>query len=65
MKNRYGSDGITYNVESNLSNGDIVFKGEFDDTQEYKSSKESSSNNSINNNEKEILLSKFKDFVIE
>ena len=32
MKNRYGGDGMTYNVDIDIDRGNFVFKEEFDDT---------------------------------
>lgn len=64
MKNRYGSDGQTYDMEINITTGDFIILGEYDDTEEYKEVKKENPRE-VRKDERELLLSKFKDFKIE
>jgi len=62
MKNRYGADGMTWNVDMDTSKGWITFNDKFDDTFEPKTKKVIGE---VDIKEKEILLEKFKSFKIE
>jgi len=61
QKNRYGPDGMTYNMNIDTSYGGFEFLDEYDDVESFK--KESP--NVVSRPEKEILLEKFKSFIIE
>jgi replicative DNA helicase len=67
MKNRYGSDGMTWNMKADLSMGHFEILGEYDDTEEYKDQNNKPKNDyqKVQKEEKEILLEKFKSFKIE
>jgi hypothetical protein len=67
MKNRYGSDGMTWNMKADLSMGHFEILGEYDDTEEYQNQPEKPKNdyNKVQKEEKELLLEKFKNFKIE
>jgi len=64
MKNRYGGDGNSYNVNIDTETGTFFITGEYDDTEEYKEVKKENPRE-VRKDEKELLLSKFKDFKIE
>jgi len=64
MKNRYGSDGQTYDMEINIKTGEFIILGEYDEDEEYKT-KPKTNPNEVQKEEKELLLSKFKSFKIE
>jgi len=65
QKNRYGPDGMTYNVEIDTSYGEFIFGEEYDDTEEYKPKPKSTNPRDIQQEEKEVLLSRFQSFKIE
>lgn len=65
MKNRYGSDGQTYDMEINIKTGEFIVLGEYDEDDEYeKQPQQKHDPNIIQKDEKELLLSKFKSFEI-
>lgn len=64
MKNRYGSDGQTYDMEINIKTGEFIILGEYDDEEEYKEQPKQNPRE-VQKEEKELLLSKFKDFKID
>lgn len=67
MKNRYGGDGMTWNVKTDLSNGHFTVLGEYDDTEEYREQKEKPKpfKSEITSDDKEILVEKLKSFTVE
>lgn len=67
QKNRYGPDGMTYNVNINTGNGHIEVLDEYDDTEEYKSSTPSTPTTfgGITSSEKGNLKNIFQNFVLE
>lgn len=64
MKNRYGGDGMTWNVKADLSNGHFEILNEYDEEQEAKEEPKKHFNE-VDKGEKELLLEKFKSFKIE
>jgi len=67
QKNRYGPDGMTYNVNIDTSCGHIEVLGEYDDTEDYKSQQSSqpSTFGGISNSEKGNLKNLFQNFTLE
>jgi hypothetical protein len=65
QKNRYGPDGMTYNMNIDTSYGEFIFLDEYDDTADYMPEKSKQNNREIVGEEKELLLSKFKSFKFE
>jgi hypothetical protein len=67
QKNRYGPDGMTYNVNIDTGNGHIEVLDEYDDTEEYKSSSPSTPTTygGITSNEKGNLKNIFQNFKLE
>lgn len=67
QKNRYGPDGMTYNVNIDTSCGHIEVLGEYDDTEDYKSQQSSQTNTfgGISNSEKGNLKNLFQNFSLE
>jgi len=65
MKNRYGSDGQTYDMEINIKTGEFIILGEYDEEEEYRKEEPKQPYNQIQKEEKEILLEKFHSFKIE
>lgn len=65
MKNRYGPDGMTYNMDIDIDMGNFTITGEYDDTEEYKSPKKDTSNSVFKSDEKALLLNKLSNFKIE
>jgi replicative DNA helicase len=59
MKNRYGMDGMTYQVDIDTSTGKIELKGEFDEDSDEAPSNSSSGFSTINSLDKEIMRKKF------
>lgn len=64
QKNRYGPDGMTYNMNIDTSYGAFEFLDEYEDTEEYKPEKKINKQEA-QPEEKKLLLSKFKDFKFE
>lgn len=67
QKNRYGPDGMTYNVNIDTSCGHIEVLDEYDDTEDYKNqqSQQKSSFGGISDNEKGNLKNLFQNFSLE
>jgi len=67
QKNRYGPDGMTYNVNIDTSCGHIEVLGEYDDTEDYKSQQSPQTNTfgGISNSEKGNLKNLFQNFTLE
>lgn len=67
MKNRYGADGMTYNMSINTEIGGITFLEEYSEGDEEKDIQKEKRKlpNDIEDYEKTILKDKFKDFEIE
>jgi replicative DNA helicase len=67
QKNRYGPDGMTYNVNIDTSCGHIEVLGEYDDTEDYKNQQSSqpSTFGGISNSEKGNLKNLFQNFSLE
>lgn len=67
QKNRYGPDGMTYNVNIDTSCGHIEVLGEYDDTEEYKNPSPQNKNSfgGISDNEKNNLKNMFQNFTLE
>jgi replicative DNA helicase len=59
MKNRYGMDGMTYQVDIDTSTGKIELKGEFDEDSDEAPSNSSSGFSTITSLDKEIMKKKF------
>lgn len=65
MKNRYGGDGMTYNVDIDIDMGNFKITGEYDDEEDYKSQpKPKTSFNEVSPSDKELLVEKLKSFQI-
>lgn len=64
QKNRYGPDGMTYNMNIDTSFGGFEFLDEYDDVESFKTPQKSKNPNEVQKEEKELLLSKFKSFEI-
>jgi len=67
QKNRYGPDGMTYNVNIDTSCGHVEVLGEYDDTEDYKSQQSSQTNTfgGISNIEKNNLKNLFQNFSLD
>mgnify|MGYP003631182343 FL=1 len=67
QKNRYGPDGMSYNVNIDTSCGHVEVLGEYDDTEDYKSQQSSQTNTfgGISNSEKGNLKNLFQNFTLE
>ena len=67
QKNRYGPDGMTYNVNIDTSCGHIEVLGEYDDTEDYKNTQSNSrpSFGGISEGEKNNLKNMFQNFTLE
>jgi replicative DNA helicase len=67
QKNRYGPDGMTYNVNIDTSCGHIEVLDEYDDTEEYKNqqSQSKSTFGGISDSEKGNLKNLFQNFSLE
>lgn len=67
QKNRYGPDGMTYNVNIDTSCGHIEVLDEYDDTEEYKNQQSSpkSTFGGISDSEKGNLKNLFENFSLE
>lgn len=63
MKNRYGPDGMTYNVDIDIDMGNFIITGEYDDTDDYKSQPKQQPNE-VNKQDKELLLEKLNAFKV-
>jgi replicative DNA helicase len=59
MKNRYGTDGMTYQVDIDTSTGNIQIQGEFDEDADEPPSSNSTGFSNINPLDKEIMRKKF------
>jgi len=66
MKNRYGIDGITFGVNTDLSIGKFKFC-EFNEEEYYKQQQQQQQqqNNKVTNREKQTLKEKYFDFINE
>jgi replicative DNA helicase len=71
MKNRYGADGMTYNVDIDIEMGNFTIRGEYDDTEPYSNpnndyikEKSKENYNKVEKGDKEILLERFRTFKI-
>jgi hypothetical protein len=64
QKNRYGPDGMTYNVNIDTSCGHIEVLGEYDDTEDYKNQPQAPASKfgGITSNEKNAMSDLFKNF---
>jgi len=65
QKNRYGPDGMTYNMNIDTSYGGFEFLNEYEDTEDYKPEKKQPNRGEVQPEDKEILLSKLKEFKFE
>jgi replicative DNA helicase len=67
QKNRYGPDGMTYNVNIDTSCGHIEVLGEYDDTEDYKNQQQSQKTTfgGISDNERGNLKNLFQNFTLE
>jgi replicative DNA helicase len=59
MKNRYGTDGMTYQVDIDTSTGNIQIQGEFDEDADEPPPQNSTGFSNINSLDKEIMRKKF------
>lgn len=65
MKNRYGGDGMTYNMKIDTEIGDIVFLDAYDEDADWDTKpKQKQSHNEVGDIEKEILRNKLTEFNI-
>jgi hypothetical protein len=66
QKNRYGPDGMTYNVNIDTSCGHIEVLGEYDDTEDYKNQPQTPASKfgGITSNEKNTMSNLFKNFTL-
>jgi replicative DNA helicase len=67
QKNRYGPDGMSYNVNIDTSCGHVEVLGEYDDTEDYKNQQSSQTNTfgGISSSEKGNLKNLFQNFTLE
>jgi replicative DNA helicase len=67
MKNRYGGDGMTWNVDIDIDMGNFTITGEYDEEEDYKSKPQpqKSSFNEVTKQDKEFLVEKLQNFKFE
>ena len=59
MKNRYGMDGLTFEVDVNTSNGHIIIGNQYDDEADTVQPKSKQSNNNFDDLDRQMLSHKF------